>query len=137
MNINNIKLNQDSDKQESDTEVNSNEESLVKEAANVSQKSSKKKKKKQAKKIAENPGSSFNFVSQNIDEADELVLTDMASQNLAAKTSSTAKMLAASKKLLQVESKYLNSDNEMIRKFGAKIVQAEKNKLDSSNNKLI
>ena len=125
--FNNTKLNQDSDKQESETEANSNEESIVKEAANVSQKSSKKKKKKQAKKFAENQGSSFNFVSQNIDEDDELVLTDMASQNLASKTSSTAKMLAASKKLLQVESKYLNSDNEMIRKFGAKIVQAEKN----------
>lgn len=30
------------------------------------------------------------------------------------------------RQLFQIESKYLNADNEMIRMFGAKIVQAER-----------
>ena len=41
------------------------------------------------------------------------------------------------RRLFQIESKNLNSDNEMIRMFGAKIVQAERNAAASNAPKLV
>lgn len=50
----------------------------------------------------------------------------MLDENKQSTISTYSKMFFATRKLFQVESKYLNADNEMIRMFGAKIVQGEK-----------
>ncbi len=84
---------------------------------------------------------SYRFISSNIEEdTDEQLIYDMANSNLnssdssSQSSSSVAKMIQSTKNLFQIEAKYLNADNEMIRMFGAKIVQAEKTSNNNNNN---
>lgn len=81
-----------------------------------------KKNKKQTEEKEAQPTSSnsFQFVSTDIPEDK---LEDLS------QTSPKANFINANvKRLFQIQPKYLNSDNEMIRMFGAKIVQSERNK---------
>lgn len=50
----------------------------------------------------------------------------MIDENQKLNASTSIQMMNITKKLFQIEAKYLNADNEMIRMFGAKIVQNEK-----------
>jgi hypothetical protein len=81
-----------------------------------------KKNKKQAQEKEAQPTSSnsFQFVSTDIPE-DKL-------EDLNQSSPKASFINANVKRLFQIQPKYLNSDNEMIRMFGAKIVQSERNK---------
>jgi hypothetical protein len=77
---------------------------------------------------------SYKFVSSNVDE-DEEAINSMIDENQKLNASASSQMLTITKKLFQIESKYLNSDNEMIRMFGAKIVHNEKNNNKNRNQR--
>ena len=82
----------------------------------------KKSKSKTASDDSTMEKDSFNFVSTTVKEdLDDFEAT--ASFFTDQKTKCVNENL---KSLFRIESKYLNSDNEMIRMFGAKIVQAER-----------
>lgn len=100
-------------------------------------KTNKKKNKKKAKQSKTNNDVDFKFVSSTLD--DELDDDKLIEQELRNKDNSTS-LGSLNRRLFQIESKHLNSDNEMIRMFGAKIVQQEKanqNKNRRGNSKLI
>lgn len=63
-------------------------------------------------------------MSTAIDE-DDLTLESL--NNMSLKSSNQTFSNQKVKDLFQIESKHLNSDNEMIRMFGARIVQGERN----------
>jgi len=52
----------------------------------------------------------------------------MLNQNASLNESASSKMFATTRRLFQIESKFLNSENEMIRMFGARVVHGEKAK---------
>lgn len=95
----------------------------------------KSKKRKSKSKTASDDSTmekdSFNFVSTTVKEdLDDFEAT--ASFFTDQKTKCVNENL---KSLFRIESKYLNSDNEMIRMFGAKIVQAERAAVSGRGNR--
>jgi hypothetical protein len=105
-----------SDKEESNDEANSNK------IQPETKKSSKSKKKKVKKTQQEQNLEAFNFISESND------IEAYLNKNLNNLQISQKELKA--KAVLQVESKYLNAENELKRMFGAKIVNAEKSKRD-------
>lgn len=93
------------------------------EAAKSESKPSKKKdkKKKKSKSKDAEDKSVFKFVS-SVDADDD----DDDAAAAAASAVNEPSMHSKTKHLLQIESKHLNYDNEMIRMFGARIVQNER-----------
>lgn len=107
---------------DSKNESSSNDENQVKV---IEAKKGKKKKQKQKKKEA--AANAYNFISTQIDEKDDdELISETISENSLLNESNSKNLFLATKKLFQIESKFLNADNEMIRMFGAKIVQGEK-----------
>ena len=104
----------------------SNEELSNLEKNETTAKVSKKKKKKNKEKRENDLLSSFKFVSTNIED-DNTTLEELSNLNLNSQLSKSPYENDNVRRLFKIESKYLNSDNEMIKMFGAKIVQAERN----------
>ena len=59
-----------------------------------------------------------------IDDDDQLLDEEIANQKSC--LSVADELIVRTRHLLQIEPKFLNADNEMIRMFGAKVVNAEK-----------
>ncbi|CAF0744909.1 unnamed protein product [Brachionus calyciflorus] len=120
------------DDNEGEEHIESNEDIEVKEEVS-SKKANKKKKKKSKGKGADDSknSSEFKFVSTNIQE-DDLSLEALNNLNLKSQATKSPYDTDRIRHLFNIESKHLNADNEMIRMFGAKIVQAEKNSTQSN-----
>lgn len=74
-----------------------------------------------------NASGGFKYVSSNIDENDENDLTSKQGASSELQTGFNREENEKVRKVLQIEVKNLNADNEMIRIFGARIVQGERN----------
>lgn len=103
-------------------ENQSDEESSNLERKEQTTKISKKKK----KKLKDKRANDFKFVSTNIEE-ENTTLEELSNLNLTSQSSKSPYENDNVRRLFKIESKYLNSDNEMIKMFGAKIVQADRN----------
>jgi len=120
-----------SDSKTEESDKNSDTDLKQAPAAATNRTTEKKKKKKKPKSNKEQvpTSSSYKFVSSNIDDDDEeRAIAEMLNENISLNESTSSKMFSSTRKLFQIESKFLNSENEMIRMFGAKVVHGEKAK---------
>ncbi len=126
-----LQLVEGSDSKTEESDKNSDTDLKLAPAAATNKTTEKKKKKKKPKSNKEHAptSSGYKFVSSNIDDDDEeRAIAEMLNENISLNESTSSKMFASTRKLFQIESKFLNSENEMIRMFGAKVVHGEKAK---------
>ena len=89
----------------------------------------KQKSKKAAEQVPSLSANTFEFKSSHIADEEEEDLLLAAAANANAKTAANDNL----HRLFQIHTKFLSADYEMVRMFGAKIVQSERNHGQKSN----